>query len=113
MNNGSVVYCAGHFAEKFESFGGKVTYIGKPFAPIFEEALSMHKGIKKDRVIMIGDTVTTDIFGAASIGIHSGLVTTGNVDFLLKNPKNEREKLIQIEKICTDQNIHPNYIVQI
>jgi HAD superfamily hydrolase (TIGR01459 family) len=113
VSNGKVMYCAGHFAEKFESFGGEVLYVGKPFEPIFEEALSFHPSIKRERVIMIGDTITTDVFGAINVGIHSGLVTTGNVEFLLQNPKNEKEKLLQIEKICTDQNIHPNYIVEV
>lgn len=113
ISNDKVMYCGGYFAEKYESFGGKVLYLGKPFEPIFKEALSFHPSISKDRIIMIGDTITTDIQGAKNSEIHSGLVTTGNIGFILKNPKNEKEKLEQIEKICMDQNIYPNHIVSL
>lgn len=100
---GRVIYCAGHFAEKYESFGGKVYYMGKPFAPIFLEALKMYPQISKERALMIGDTPETDVLGANNVGICSALVTTGNMLTLLQGASDEVEVLqkinFEIEKL--------------
>ena len=50
--------------------------LGKPHAPIFEQALQqLPPGIRRERVLMIGDTLHTDIAGACHCGLHSALVT--------------------------------------
>jgi HAD superfamily hydrolase (TIGR01459 family) len=113
MVGSNIIYCAGHFAEKFESFGGKVFYMGKPFEPIFTRALSMYPDIDKKRVIMIGDTISTDILGANNMGIDSALVTTGNIGLLMQNPQNNSEKIVQIEQICSHNGVYPTYIASI
>jgi hypothetical protein len=106
-----ISYCAGHFAEQFEKFGGKVLYIGKPFEPIFQESLKNYPNIPKNRILMIGDTIDTDILGAHNIGIHSALVTTGNIGTSLLNCHTEKEKLLQIEKLCNQKNAHANHVI--
>jgi len=52
----------------------KFSYLGKPFAPLFEKATATFKG---KRTCLIGDQLTTDIKGANDFGITSILVTTG------------------------------------
>jgi HAD superfamily hydrolase (TIGR01459 family) len=111
--NGQITYCAGHFAEKFEEFGGKVFYMGKPFEPIFLEAFKMHPEIDKNRTLMIGDTINTDILGANNAGIHSALVTTGNLGLSFHKIKDKTEKLLLIEKLCSDQNSFANHIINL
>jgi HAD superfamily hydrolase (TIGR01459 family) len=109
-NSSEIIYCAGHFAEKFEEFGGKVWYMGKPFTPIFEEALRKHPDIAKDKILMIGDTIDTDILGANNIGIDSALVTTGNVGFqVLSN----QDKLTAIKNFCNTHGCMPSYIINL
>lgn len=49
--------------------------LGKPFAPIFEEA-RRRAGAERS-LVMIGDQLETDIAGANSYGIDSAVVTTG------------------------------------
>ena len=95
---GKVIYCAGHFAEKYESFGGKVYYIGKPFEPIFLQALKNYPQISKERVLMIGDTPETDVLGANKVGISSALVTTGNMLALLQDASDSDEVAV-LQKI--------------
>lgn len=52
--------------------------LGKPHAPIFDEALRRAGVARKDAsVVMIGDQLETDIAGAVSYGIPSAIVTTG------------------------------------
>jgi glycerol 3-phosphatase-2 len=48
-------------------------FAGKPFAPIFEEAMSLDLG----RALVIGDRLDTDIKGAANFGLDSACVLTG------------------------------------
>ena len=107
---GEVIYCAGHFAEKFEEFGGKVWYMGKPFSPIFEEALRMHPDIAKKRVLMIGDTIDTDIIGASNVGISSALVTTGNIALEVAC---KQDKLLAMADLCSMQNVFPDHIISL
>jgi glycerol 3-phosphatase-2 len=48
-------------------------FAGKPFAPIFEEAMNLDLG----RALVIGDRLDTDIKGASNFGIDSACVLTG------------------------------------
>ncbi len=70
-------YCAGYFAKKYQDLGGVVHYYGKPDRKIFDKAISI-LNINRDRILMIGDTMETDILGASDAGIDSLLVLTGN-----------------------------------
>jgi len=74
-------YCAGIFAERYIHLGGQCHYYGKPSVPIFEEAfkrLSTFGFTCRKRILMIGDTLETDIAGAICAGIDSAWVLTGN-----------------------------------
>ncbi len=64
----------GFYYEKV--FGGKVLYFGKPFVEIFEFAKKVSSS-ETDKILMIGDTLWTDVLGAHNAGIDSALVMTG------------------------------------
>ena len=51
--------------------------LGKPFPPIFDEAMRRAGATNRKTVVMIGDQFETDIAGAVSYGIDSAVVTTG------------------------------------
>ncbi len=52
--------------------------LGKPHAPIFDEALRRAGASRENAsVVMIGDQLETDIAGAVAYGIPSAIVTTG------------------------------------
>lgn len=77
-----LVYCAGAIADLYASLGGKVLYAGKPHRPIYETALARAAGARGsetalERVLAIGDSVRTDLTGAASFGIDCLFVTAG------------------------------------
>ena len=50
---------------------------GKPFPEVFERALKSVPA--KSRVVMVGDTLGTDIVGASKVGISSCLVMGRNM----------------------------------
>lgn len=106
-------YCAGFFAKKIENFGGKVIYAGKPNKEIFQQVLNKVKNIPKKRILMIGDTLITDILGANLIGIDSALVLTGNTKSLYKDNINIEKKLALLTKITNQMQIKPSFIVKI
>jgi ribonucleotide monophosphatase NagD (HAD superfamily) len=59
-----------------------VLYCGKPYAPIYEAALAKAamlrgKPTPLDRVLAIGDSVRTDLKGAASFGLDCLFVVSG------------------------------------
>lgn len=69
--------CAGALARRYRALGGDVREHGKPHAPIYRLALARLGGIAPTRVLAIGDSLTTDIAGAAAAGMDSLLVTGG------------------------------------
>jgi len=77
-----IVYCAGAVARAYEALGGKVSFAGKPFQPVYDLALEIGGqlrggAIAKERVLAIGDGVATDIAGAANFGIRSVFIASG------------------------------------
>jgi HAD superfamily hydrolase (TIGR01459 family) len=77
-----LVYCAGAIADLYAAAGGEVVYAGKPYRPIYEQALSVAEAargapVKHHRLLAIGDSVRTDLKGAAALGIDSLFVTAG------------------------------------
>jgi NagD protein len=57
--------------------GRKAYYVGKP-NPFMMRAARKRIGLRTDEVIMIGDTMETDIRGATDLGFRSVLVLTGS-----------------------------------
>jgi HAD superfamily hydrolase (TIGR01459 family) len=84
-----MVYCGGAIADIYAELGGEVHMAGKPFAPIYEEALLLaeeavgHK-LDRRRILAIGDSVRTDAIGAADFGIDllfiTGSIHAGELD---------------------------------
>jgi HAD superfamily hydrolase (TIGR01459 family) len=77
-----LVYCAGAIADLYHAAGGEVLYAGKPYRPIYELALSCAQKLRghtvdHGRVLAIGDSVRTDVKGAAAFGIDCLFVTAG------------------------------------
>lgn len=66
----------GFFAHRLrEATGINPRFFGKPYAPAFAAALSRLKNIPPQRVLMVGDTLHTDILGAWAAGMATVLVT--------------------------------------
>ena len=77
-----LIYCAGALAQLYESLGGQVIMAGKPYAPIYEMALSaaaVQLGRAPDpaRVLCVGDGLPTDIRGANARGLDVLFVANG------------------------------------
>ncbi len=79
----TLLYCAGALADAYVELGGEALYCGKPHAPIYEVALGKAAACRggevppRSRVLAIGDSIRTDLQGAASFGVDCLFVTSG------------------------------------
>ena len=76
IRGGVRVLCAGALAQLYASWGGDVRSLGKPDPAIYAPVLAL-LGMPSDRVLAIGDSLRTDIAGAAAAGIPSCWVLGG------------------------------------
>lgn len=77
-----LIYCAGAIADLYQAMGGEVLYAGKPYRPIYEQALQRVAELRgaevsRERVLAIGDSVRTDLSGATGFGIDCLFVAAG------------------------------------
>ena len=103
MQNNQKLPAQGLFADYYQKHGGKVTFFGKPYPLIFETALLKMKA-DKDKTLMAGDMLTTDIQGAVNAGLKSVLITgTGVTADALKNGET-------LDNILNRAKIYPSFI---
>ena len=79
---GGQVGLMGVVADAALAAGGEVIYAGKPYRPIYEQALAIAakargRPFEQSRVLAIGDSVRTDLKGAAAFGIDCLFVVAG------------------------------------
>ena len=77
-----LVFCGGALADLYEHLGGRVVMAGKPFAPIYDLALSLAdpalgRPHDRARILAIGDGLATDIAGAQARGLDRLFVAAG------------------------------------
>ena len=68
---------AGELADLYESLGGSVIRIGKPYPAIYEAALALTGNPDQSSVVCVGDSVEHDIAGGAGAGVATALVVSG------------------------------------
>lgn len=74
---GETVICAGAIAQYYEGIGGEVRYHGKPYPGIYKVVMQKFFPIRQARILAIGDSLRTDIKGAAQFNIDTLLVLSG------------------------------------
>jgi HAD superfamily hydrolase (TIGR01459 family) len=76
IRGGVRVLCAGSLAVRYQELGGEVRSIGKPDPAIYVAVLAV-LGMPKGGVLAVGDSLRTDIAGAAAAGLDSCWVLDG------------------------------------
>lgn len=76
IRDGQRLICAGLLAQRYESWGGRVIWRGKPDPAVYSPTLEL-LGTARERTVAFGDSLRTDIAGAKAAGIASVLVLTG------------------------------------
>ncbi len=76
IRGGVRVICAGALAGRYQQMGGDVRSLGKPDPAIYRPVLDM-LGTGRARTLAVGDSLRTDIAGAAAAGLASCWVLGG------------------------------------
>ena len=93
VNQNDIAVATGAIADLVEKIVGKhFIHFGKPDVQIFNfayEHINPDRLYDKKDILMVGDTLTTDIIGANKFGIDTALVLTGNTipdqaEFMIK-----------------------------
>ena len=93
-------------SKKYESIGGEVINIGKPFKPIFDEAIKNIEILGKGKctsTIVIGDGIDTDIKGANDYKLDS-LLTLGGLF--------SGQKIDEVLKVIDNKKIFPSFLIE-
>ena len=82
-HGGRIIYCGGALADLYEALGGRIKMAGKPYRPIYDDALKMAeaaagRSLDRTKILAIGDSVRTDAIGAANAGLDL-LFITGSI----------------------------------
>jgi HAD superfamily hydrolase (TIGR01459 family) len=110
-----LVYCAGAIADLYAHSGGDVIYAGKPYRPIYEQAITRAQALRgravdHARVMAIGDSVRTDLKGAAAFNIDSLFVTAG-IHAQELGGRNEPDPAA-LRDILTAANVSPTAVMR-
>ncbi|HLZ85064.1 MAG TPA: TIGR01459 family HAD-type hydrolase [Caulobacteraceae bacterium] len=77
-----LIFCGGALADLYEHLGGRVAMAGKPYAPIYDLALThadeaLGRPHERSRILAIGDGLATDIAGAQAQRLDRLFVAAG------------------------------------
>jgi HAD superfamily hydrolase (TIGR01459 family) len=67
----------GALAAFYQSLGGAVTFVGKPYPAIFAAALERLENPAPQRVLVVGDSIAHDIAGGRAAGMLTLLIRSG------------------------------------
>lgn len=101
------IVCQGSLAAYYEKIGGKVVWFGKPYRDIYDYLLQNYADIDRSKILMIGDTLRTDIAGATDAHIKSALVLTGITAYEMAESGETN-----IEAYAKKTGIIPNYYLK-
>lgn len=79
---GAFAICAGAIADLYEVMGGPVVWLGKPASPPYEACLRQFSAltgqdVRPGQMLMIGDSLVTDVSGAIEAGAKSLFIESG------------------------------------
>ena len=77
LYQGRLALCAGALARRYEELGGRVRWHGKPYPSIYDTCLGLLGIVDRTRILAVGDSLATDIAGAAAAGLDSLLIAGG------------------------------------
>lgn len=107
--NGVLGIGPGALADYYEQLGGRVIYFGKPYKAVYNLCLGKLDDIATDRILIVGDSLKTDIAGASDCGIDNILIGTGiHCQELATIPADVR----QITSLCQAEDIFPTMIAK-
>jgi HAD superfamily hydrolase (TIGR01459 family) len=110
-DHGALAPCAGLIADRYRELGGRVVAFGKPDADAFRRcraALGLDAGA---RIVVIGDSLETDIAGARAAGMDAVLVARGVHAEELGVRPGEAPRPAAVEALCARHGVRPDAVL--
>lgn len=103
---GETLYKPGELAFRYQQMGGVLLHAyGKPHPYMFKRALKNFKSIDHDRIVMVGDGLTTDIMGANSMNLDCIFIQTGIHHHEIQTPSD-------LPSLYKKYHAHPTFCAQ-
>ncbi len=99
--------CAGALAKWYEEAGGRVRWHGKPFRSVYDSCLRLLDIADRSRILAVGDSLRTDIAGAAGAGIDSLLIAGGIHAEEFGTPGERHPDLARVEAALHESGYDP------
>lgn len=99
----------GQIAKRYVDFGGVAHFIGKPYQPIFQYALSLFDGVLPSGVVVIGDSLSHDILGGMRSNFDTCLVGAGLHNSALKNMESPEAQMKALKILSNNFGVKPDY----
>lgn len=113
FHNGAVTDGPGQLALMLEQAGVDVTWIGKPWAPVYDELFDALGVTGRHRWLAVGDSLANDIAGAVQQGMQSCLVLDGVLARVMDADAPFDELAGRLAAACAQSGgVHPDYIVR-
>lgn len=107
--NGEICFAPGAAAEQYAVLGGRIITVGKPDTKLFDYVLDGLDGLNKDKILIIGDNITTDIKGSNLYGIAGALISKGvHINFL---GEGYIPDVAKTRELATNFDAYPDYII--
>lgn len=107
IRGGRRIICAGALARRYEALGGEVCYYGKPYRPIYETCFRVLGVNEPHRVLAVGDSLRTDIAGAAGCGMDAVLVIGGIHGDELAGADGDTPLEVRLGEACARARVRP------
>lgn len=103
------IICAGKLAETYQNKGGDVYYHGKPYPEIYTTACAKLR-LAPQKILAIGDSLSTDIQGAQNAGIDTVWVLNGiHRETFFEDLQLREDVMEQMSQILTQHGLSPTY----
>lgn len=108
--DGKICLAPGALAEQYGVLGGTVVTVGKPDPVIMAYCLeALPRELSKEKILIIGDNIATDIKGANLVGLDSVLVSKGvHVNFLGEGYISDVAKT---RELAMGQDAYPDFVI--
>lgn len=104
-------FCAGALAARYERLGGSVLYVGKPHPGVYRTCLAHLGAVDRARILAVGDSLRTDVAGAAGVGVDSLLVLGGIHAEELAGAADGRPDPVKLAAACATAGRWPTYAI--
>lgn len=104
-------FCAGVLAARYEALDGAVRYVGKPHPAVYHTCLAHFGAIDRSRILAVGDSLRTDVAGAAGVRVDSLLVLGGIHAEELAAAADSRPDPARLAAACARAGQWPTYAI--